>query len=98
MPGGQEYVEPSAADVIECPGGEVHGMAILLDKEAEERMDQLEVVGFGYRKKYVEFQAYDGRKLQGGGNRVFLDLPPIANVLGSKMLKNLPYTQPISLF
>ena len=67
MPGGQEYVEPAAADVIECAGGEVHGMAILLDGEAEARMDQHEVVGFGYRKKYVEFQAYDGRKLQGGG-------------------------------
>ena len=33
MPGGQEYVEPAAADVIESEGGEVHGMAILLDKE-----------------------------------------------------------------
>ena len=32
MPGGQEYVEPAAADVIESKGGEVHGMAILLDK------------------------------------------------------------------
>ena len=29
-------------------------------------MDQHEVVGFGYRKKNVEFQAYDGRTLQGG--------------------------------
>ena len=62
----QEYVEPAAADIIECPGSEVHGMAILLDKEAEARMDQHEVVGFGYRKKYLEFQAYDGRKLEGG--------------------------------
>ena len=32
MPGGQEYVEPAAADVIESPGSEVHGMAILLDR------------------------------------------------------------------
>ena len=59
-------MEPAAADIIECPGSEVHGMAILLDKEAEARMDQHEVVGFGYRKKYLEFQAYDGRKLEGG--------------------------------
>ena len=64
--GPQEYVEPAAADVIESPGSEVHGMAILLDSEAEARMDQHEVVGFGYRKKYLEFEAYDGRKLEGG--------------------------------
>ena len=36
-------------------------------KEAEAKMDQHEVVGFGYRKKSVEFQAYDGRTLQGRG-------------------------------
>ena len=66
MPGGQEYVEPAAADVIESTGDEVHGMAILLDREAEARMDLHEVVGFGYRKKYVVFEAYDGRKLEGG--------------------------------
>ena len=62
--GGNEYVEPAYADVIECPGSEVHGTAILLDKEAEAKMDRQEGAGFVYEKKAVELEAYDDRKLK----------------------------------
>ena len=65
MSGGQWYVEPAMGDIIESPGSEVHGVAILLDKEAEAMMDRQEGAGFVYRKQPVELEAYDGRKLQG---------------------------------
>ena len=52
------------ADIIESPGSEVHGIAILLDKEAEAKMDKQEGAGFVYRKECVELEAYDGRKLK----------------------------------
>ena len=64
MSGGQWYVEPAMGDIIESPGSEVHGIAILLDKEAEAKMDRQEGAGFVYRKESVELEAYDGRKLQ----------------------------------
>ena len=51
-------------DIIESPGSEVHGIAILLDKEAEAKMDRQEGAGFVYRKESVELETYDGRKLQ----------------------------------
>ena len=57
-------MEPAYADVIECPGSEVHGNAILLDKEAEAKMDRQEGAGFVYEKKAVDLEAYDGRKLK----------------------------------
>ena len=58
-----------------APGSEVHGVAILLDKEAEAKMDRQEGAGFVYRKESVELEAYDGRKLQGRNREITQNVP-----------------------
>ncbi len=62
-----------------APGEEVHGLAFLMDQSSQDQLDRNE--GPGYKKVFVDLQAYDGRKLRGF---IYAGKVPEGNPLPSK--------------
>ena len=59
------HVEPAFAGLIHSEGSEVHGVAFCMSLDSMKELDRNEGGGRAYDKKFVTFESYDGRSLEG---------------------------------
>ena len=59
------HVEPAFAGLIYSEGSEVHGVAFCMSLDSMKELDRNEGGGRAYDKKFVTFESYDGRSLEG---------------------------------